>query len=104
VAQLANRIEEIYPGHVRGVDVEIRDPSGRILTDLDISLRNANIEVKSGRNLSGLGSQVRMQSELTGLPTIVYAPNAGIHAFRGYERQGMLITRDPNLLLELIKP
>lgn len=48
VADLANKIEDIYPGHVVGVNVSIRDENGNLVTDADILLKNAVIQVKSG--------------------------------------------------------
>jgi hypothetical protein len=57
VADLANQIEVLYPGHVLGVNRKIRDTGGRIITDIDIELQTANIQVKSG-NGKGLTRQV----------------------------------------------
>jgi len=36
VAKLANKIESMYPGHVVGVNVPLRDAAGKLLTDADI--------------------------------------------------------------------
>jgi len=57
VADLANKIEIRYPGHVVGVNRKIRDTRGKIVTEIDIELQNANIQVKSGGG-KGLTRQV----------------------------------------------
>lgn len=103
VADLANKIEARYPGHVAGVNRKIRDARGRAVTEIDIELRNANIQVKSGGG-KGLTRQVIKTITISEKPTIAFGPNLGMHVQRSVERQGALATTDENLLLEVIKP
>jgi hypothetical protein len=103
VADLANKIEVLYPGHVIGVNRKIRDARGRIITDIDIELQNANIQVKSGGG-KGLTRQVVKTRAVSNKPIIVFGPNLGVHVQRSVERHGALVTTDENLFLEVIKP
>jgi len=103
VADLSNKIEDRYPGHVIGVNRRIRDTRGRIVTEIDIELQNANIQVKSGGG-KGLTRQVISTQAVSAKPTIAFGPNLGIHVQTSVEKQGALVTTDENLLLEVIKP
>ncbi|MBI1924937.1 hypothetical protein HYR99_11910 [Candidatus Poribacteria bacterium] len=103
VADLANKIEARYPGHVVGVNQKIRDARGRIVTDIDIELQNANIQVKSGEG-KGLTRQVIKTQAISDKPIIAFGPNLGRHVQRSVARRGALVTTDENLLLEVIKP
>ena len=104
VAALANKIESLYPGHVQGVNMPLRDASGHVVTDADILLNNAVIQVKSGGG-KGLGSQVLRKTPAgSGLPVIGYGPALKPHVVQGIERGGGLVTTDETLLLEVIKP
>ncbi len=73
VGSLANKIEAAYPGHVVGVNVPVRNAAGQLVTDADILLQNAVIQVKSGGG-KGLTSQLIRTEQATGLPTIGYGP------------------------------
>jgi len=66
VGELANAIEQRYPGHVVAVN-EFRDG-----VEIDIETQNAIIEVKSG-NLSGIGQQITTRLQF-GKPVIGYSP------------------------------
>jgi len=103
VADLANDIEKAYPGHVVGVGVKYFDEAGKMITDIDILLKNAAIQVKDGP-ATGMTRQALLSEELTGLPSIAYGPDLGLHVARGMARQGILVTRDRQLLIELVKP
>ena len=70
---MANKIEAAYPGHVVGVNVPVRNAAGQLVTDADILLQNAVIQVKSGGG-KGLTSQLIRTEQATGLPTIGYGP------------------------------
>ncbi|MBI2571595.1 MAG: hypothetical protein HYV63_31685, partial [Candidatus Schekmanbacteria bacterium] len=103
VADLANKIESVYPGHVVGVNVPITDATGMLVTDADILLRNAAIQVKSGSG-AGLTRQVLVTESATGLPTIGYGPRLGGSVLRGIQQSGGLVTRDEKLLIEVVRP
>jgi len=103
VADLANKIEARYPGHVVGVNRKIKDARGKIVTEIDIELQNANIQVKSGGG-KGLTRQVIQTQVISDKPTIAFGPNLGVHVQRSVARQGALVTTDEYLLLEVIKP
>jgi RHS repeat-associated protein len=103
VSDLANKIEAAYPGHVLGVNVPILDAKGVLITDADILLRNAAIQVKSGSG-KGLTTQVFRTEAATGLPTIGYGPNLGGSVVRGIQKRGGLVTRDAQLLIDVVRP
>ncbi|ATQ70955.1 RHS repeat-associated core domain-containing protein (plasmid) [Methylosinus trichosporium OB3b] len=103
VADLANEIEAAYPGHVVGVNVPIRDTAGQLVTDADIQLQNAIIQVKSGGG-KGLTSQVLRTEQATGMPTIGYGPSLKPSVVRSIEQAGGLVTRDKGLLIDVVRP
>jgi hypothetical protein len=102
VADLANEIEAAYPGHVVGVNVPLLNAAGEE-KEIDILLKNAVIEVKSGRG-AGLTSQLAKAQALTDLPVIGYGPQLGVHVVRGIRAAGGLVTRDAQLLIDVVAP
>ena len=103
VADLANDIERAYPGHVVGVGVKYFDSAGKEITDIDILLKNAGIQVKEGPG-TGITRQALLTERLTGLPSIAYGPDLGLHVGRNMTKQGILVVRDRQLLIDLVKP
>ena len=103
VANLANDIEALYPGHVVGVNVPIRNATGGLVTDADILLRNSILQVKSGGG-KGLTSQILRTEGATGIPTIGYGPTLKPSVVRSINQTGGLVTTDRGLLLEVVKP
>lgn len=104
VADLANKIENLYPGHVKGVNVPLKDKVGNIATDADILLENAVIQVKGGGG-KGLTSQVMTKTPKgTDLPVIGYGPALKGSVVKGIEKSGGLVTTNETLLIEVIKP
>ncbi len=106
VGDVANAIEARYPGHVIDVNVSVRRPDGSDLTDFDIELPNAIIQVKSGRG-KGAASQATSTIDApatAGRPVIVYGPELGLHVVRDIEARGGLVTRSLDELLDVIGP
>ncbi|MBA3684524.1 MAG: RHS repeat-associated core domain-containing protein [Planctomycetes bacterium] len=103
VGDLANKIEAAYPGHVVGVNVPVLNAAGQLVTDADILLQNAVIQVKSGGG-KGLTSQVLRTQEATGLPTIGYGPTLKPSVVSGTNRAGGLATTDEGLLIDVVRP
>jgi len=103
VAELANAIERTYPGHVVGVNVPMTNAAGRVVTDADILLQNAVIQVKSGAG-KGLTTQLLNTQAATNLPVIGYGPQLGGSVFRGIQANGGLVTRDAQLLIDIVAP
>lgn len=104
VADLANKIEAMYPGHVLGVNVPLYDAGGNLLTDADILLKNSVIQVKSGASAQGMLRQLQRSEAATGLPSIGFGPNLPGNSLRALSQQGGLVTGDENLLLQVVKP
>ncbi|MFY0582866.1 RHS repeat-associated core domain-containing protein [Cystobacter fuscus] len=102
VADLANKIDDLYPGHVLSVNKVVRDADGRIVTDFDIELQNAVIQVKSKGN--GLASQMERTAAVTDKPVIGYGPKLKPSVVREVQRRGGLVTTDEAMLLEVVKP
>ncbi len=69
-------IEDRFPGDVVGVSVPVPNPTnpGLTLTDIDVGLKYALVEIKTGRNPVNL-KQIANQKTL-GVPVLVYAPQA----------------------------
>jgi len=104
VANLANKIESLYPGHVVGVNVPLRNAAGNLVTDADILLQNSVLQVKSGGSAQGLLRQLQRSEAATGLPSIGFGPNLPANSLRTLSQQGGLVTGNENLLLQVIKP
>ena len=103
VGNLANRIEAAYPRHVVGVNVPMRNSAGQLVTDADILLQNGVIQVKSGSG-AGLTSQLARTQAVTDLPVIGYGPKLGGTLIQNINKAGGLVTRDEQLLLQVVKP
>jgi len=103
VGNLANEIEALYPGHVTGLNMPVRNAAGLLVTDADIQLRNAIIQVKSGGG-KGLTRQVILTEQATGMPTIGYGLTLKPSVVKSIERAGGLVTTNKNTLLEVVKP
>jgi RHS repeat-associated protein len=104
VGDLANEIEALYPDHVVGVNIGLRDAAGQLLTDVDIWTKNAVIQVKSGKSAQNILKQLQKSEAVTGLPAVGYAPNLPRNSLRTLSEQGALVTNDREVLLEIIKP
>ena len=103
VGDLANEIESMYPGHVRGVNVKFVDVEGKV-RDHDILLDNAVLQVKGGRGADNILLQLQRSEQNTGLPAIGYAPIMAPRAMAEVARQGGLITGNKEILLIVIAP
>jgi len=90
VGDLATRIDAAAPGRVVDVNRVVRDPvTGATLTDLDIELSDAIIQVKSGAKLGGGVEQVAKSAEITGKDSFLYAPKLRPGAVAEAQRQGI---------------
>lgn len=74
VPELANAIEEKFPGKVKAVEKLFYDNNGKLVTDLDIELDDIVIQVKSG-SAKGLTNQMETTAEATGKKVISYTPD-----------------------------
>jgi hypothetical protein len=92
-----------FLGHVVGVNVPMQNLAGQLVTDADILLRNAVVQVKSGSG-TGLTSQLVRTQSVTSLPVIGYGPTLGGALVRGIQRAGGLVTRDRQLLIRIVVP
>jgi hypothetical protein len=88
-----------------GIEVPKLDVNGNTVTDFDILLRNAVVEVK-GRHGKGTAAQVRNRIGPAAhpLPVIVYGPNMSRHALKSILDDGNLATDDLEVLIDLIRP
>jgi len=62
VTDVANAIENAYPGHVIGVNVPFKRADGSMITDADILTKNAIIQVKSSQ-VVGKGLVVKLKGQ-----------------------------------------
>lgn len=102
VADIANKIEELYPGHVVDVNKKIYDANGKLVTDFDIITQNAVIQVK--RKGNGLGPQLEITQSQTDKVVIGYGPKLKLSVVKDVQKRGILVTKDINTLLQVIKP
>ncbi|MFF7204809.1 polymorphic toxin-type HINT domain-containing protein [Streptomyces sp. NPDC008141] len=103
VPELINDINARYPGHVRAQGLEVYGPDGKALTDFDIVTRNAVVQVKTGSGKGALKQALTTQS-LTSYPVIVYLPQGRGSVIKSLEQAGIMVTRDKNLLLDVLAP
>ncbi len=90
VADLANQLEAMYPGHVLGVNVKTWQ-AGRAI-EFDIVLRNAVIEVKGGAHPKGLYKQILDRMNAQSLPVVGYGPKLPDGLIRKINNTGGLAT------------
>jgi RHS repeat-associated protein len=102
VADLANKIEARYPGHVVAVNKPILRPDGTTFTDFDIETQNAVIQVKSKGK--GLANQMARTETVTNKVVIGYGPKLKPSVVKEIEGRGGLVTKDESLLLDVLKP
>ena len=76
----------------------VRDAAGNMVTDADILLKNAVIQVKSGGG-KGMTSQIQRTEQATGLPTIGYGPDLKQSILKNSTS-----TNDLQLLIDVVKP
>ncbi|MFJ9585525.1 ricin-type beta-trefoil lectin domain protein [Streptomyces acidicola] len=103
VPELVNDINARYPGHVRAQGIEINGPDEKPLTDFDIVTRNAVVQVKTGSGKGALKQALKTQS-LTDYPVIVYLPQGRGSVIKSLEQAGIMVTKDKNLLLDVLAP
>ena len=90
VGDLANDIENNNPNTVNGVNIDIFDSNGDMVTDFDIETVNAVIQVKSGRG-TGLTKQMKKSAEYTDKEVIAYGPNLGKHVINNVKAEGFKV-------------
>ncbi len=76
---------------------------GSPLTDYDVLLKNAVIQVRSN-NGKGLASQIARTMTSTELPVIGYSPRLGPFAARSIEQVGGLATNSLDELVAVVAP
>lgn len=103
VPELVDDINAAYPGHVRAQGVDVVGADGQVLTDFDIVTRNAVVQVKTGSGKGALKQALRTQS-LTDYPVIVYLPQGRGSVIKSLEQAGIMVTRDKNVLMDVLAP
>lgn len=78
-------------------------PDGKPPTDFDLVTENALIQVKDGGGKGALKQALATQA-LTDRPVIVYLPKGKGSVIRSLEEAGILVTRDKDVLMEVIAP
>jgi len=78
--------------------VPVRDAAGNMITDADILLKNAVVQVKSGGG-KGMTSQLQRTEQATGLPAIGYGPDLKNTILRNSTS-----TNDLQTLIDVVKP
>ena len=104
--EVANAIEEAYPGSVAGVDVPFDNPAtGFRGGDSDVLMTtNLSIQVKSS-DFGGLNAQIRDEVAANpGRRVIGYAPNASRAAIASARREGVEVHTRLDDLLRAVRP
>ena len=104
VGELANAIETEYPGKVVDVNKTVYRADGTPLTDYDIELDNAIIQVKQGGG-KGATSQAINTASSTNKEVIVYLPdqNPGAAVVKGLQEKGFKVFTNEEDLLNYLK-
>jgi len=92
-----------FPGDVVDVVVPIPDPTNpdSPLTDIDVQLKYAMVEIKTGRRPVKL-NQLNKQ-KTAGLPILIYAPQATPNQQRALTNAGVDVFRSLNLLFDALQ-
>ncbi|EGO63118.1 hypothetical protein, partial [Acetonema longum] len=103
VGETANAIEAKYPGKVVDVNKKVYRPDGTPLTDYDIELDNAIIQVKGGGG-KGSTSQAINTASSTNKEVIVYLPdqNSGAAVVKGLQKEGFKVFTNQEDLLNYL--
>jgi len=103
VGELATSIDTKFPGKVQDVNVIRRDQiTGRVLTDFDIELDNAIIQVKVGGG-KGMVSQLEESAKLTNKTVIGYGPDLKGSIIKGGNKSGFNVFRSEEELIQYLK-
>jgi hypothetical protein len=101
VGPLANDIERAIPGRVVDVNTQVLMHNG-LKREIDIELDDLLIQVKNG-NARGLTGQLIKTAATTGKQAIGYAPGISDAAWRNAAQQGVIIARNPQELIAIIR-
>ena len=85
------------------VNKEITTPDGNVAAEFDIETQNSVIQVKSGGG-KGLAKQIQRTQMVTDKPVIGYGPNLKPSVVRQIQREGNLVTKERDVLLDVIRP
>ena len=104
VGETANAIEAKYPGKVVDVNKKVYRADGTPLTDYDIELNNAIIQVKQGGG-KGATKQAINTASSTSKEVIVYLPdqNTGTAVVKGLQKEGFKVFTNQQDLLNYLK-
>lgn len=102
VGDLANEIAAALPGSVRGVNVPVYDADGNKVTDADILLDAAIVQVKSGGGKKLAGQVVRTH-RVTAMRVIAYGPDLKGSVVRGIRDKGFEVYEDAASLIEALR-
>jgi hypothetical protein len=105
VPSLARQIDAAMPGSVKFIGREMVDPSTHLnsLTDFDIETTGAVIQVKSGGQAAGLGTQIVTSGSVTDKVVVGYAPDVRPGRLAQLRSQGHIVFTDPASLIEYLR-
>lgn len=104
VGETANAIEAKYPGKVVDVNKKVYRADGTPLTDYDIELDNAIIQVKQGGG-KGATKQAINTASSTSKEVIIYLPdqNSGAAVVKGLQNEGFKVFTNQQDLMNYLK-
>ncbi|ULO09514.1 RHS repeat-associated core domain-containing protein [Paenibacillus sp. 19GGS1-52] len=103
VGETATAIEAKYPGRVVDVNKNVYRPDGTKLTDYDIELDNAIIQVKSGSGKGATGQASRTASS-SNKEVIIYLPDQSPNAavVKGAQKEGFKVFTNQDDLINYV--
>ena len=101
VGELATKIDSRYPGMVEGVNVKIFRHNGAPETDIDVSTKRANVEVKS-RSTSGMRKQLATLKKISWKEPLGYAPQITENERRNINDDGIKVFRCDDCLIDYL--
>ena len=101
VGELATKIDKRIPGHVKGVNVNIKMKNGKP-KEVDIVTRKEIIEVKSG-DKPKIGRQLRMVKEVSRKEPIGYAPKISKTEKDNLQNEGFNVFWNDESLVDYIE-
>ncbi|WP_143191737.1 hypothetical protein [Paenibacillus sp. P46E] len=103
VGETANAIEARYPGKVVDVNKKVYRPDGTPLTDYDIELDNAIIQVKQGGG-KGATRQAINTATSTSKEVVVYLPDQSPNSaiVKGLQKEGFRVYTNQEELINYV--
>jgi len=102
VPELANALEKRLPGQITATNRRVFRSNGEQATDVDIDMKHAAVQVKSGTGRAALGQAIETAG-VVDKPVVVYGPRLGWQMRRNLTSAGYGSARTVDELVEIYK-